>query len=471
ILIIGAGPAGYPAAFRAADLGFQVTLIDKRELPGGVCLHHGCIPTKALLHIERTLAEAHAVSACGVTFDKPSIDLDSLRAWKSGISQKLAEGITALCKQRGITYMQGAARLMGNRQVEVTHPDGRVSQLSAAHILLASGSEPQHIPGLTVDQQYIMDSKSALDIRDIPGRLLVVGGGYIGLELGSVYAALGARVSVCEMMPHLLPGVDRGLTAPLARALAERFEAIMLKTRIVNAEIIEKAVEVTMEGPEGQKQQTFDKVLIAIGRRPVTANLGLEHTAARIDEQGFIVVDPHGQTAEPALFAAGDVAGNPMLAHKATFEGIRAVNYMAGEKTEPVPPPIIPAVVFTTPEIAWCGLTEQQAKDENRRVKICRFPWSASGRALTMGAGNGLTRLVIDSDSSEILGVGITGAGAGELIGEGLLAVRHRIKASDLAATIHPHPTLSETLMEAAGIFSGEAIHVYRKAQTGQRTE
>jgi len=461
VIIIGAGPGGYPAAFRAADLGFDVTLIDKREWPGGVCLHHGCIPTKALLHTERVLAETQALATCGVSFSPPSIDVEQLRTWKEGVTKKLAAGVVALCKRRKIALIQASAQLLSNHQVELTYPDGHTHTLSADYIIIATGSEPIEIPGIPTDGSRIMNSKSALELADIPARLLVVGGGYIGIELGSVYAALGAKVTVVEMMPQLLPGVDRSLVTPLSRELSSRFDQILLKTSIKEAKADGDAVRVLLNGPEGEASMSFDRILISIGRKPVTRDLGLDHAGIKVDARGFIEVNENGETNVPSIFAIGDVAGNPMLAHKATFEGIQVAEFIAGIQRK-MPARIIPAVVFTTPEIAWCGITEQEAKAEKRNVKICRFPWSASGRALTMGAGNGLTRLIIDKDTTEILGVGITGIGAGELIGEGILAVQQHLKAEDLASTIHPHPTLSETMMEAADVFLGSALHIYR---------
>ena len=464
LLVIGAGPGGYAAAFYAADRGMQVTLVDSEVNPGGVCLYRGCIPSKALLHVAKLIEEAKHADAWGVSFGAPKIDIERLRGFKDKVVKQLTGGVGQLSKQRKIAYIRGRAALRDARSVEITRDgQGSTEILEFEHAIVATGSRPSTIPGLTIDSPRVMDSTSALDLPDIPATLLVVGGGYIGLELGSVYAALGTKVTVVEMTPGLLPGADRDMVNILARRVDAMSEAVLLNTRVVAMKPVGNGVAVTFEG-EGLSaeaaQRTFDRVLVSIGRRP-NGLAGLDRTRATLDRRGFIEVDERRQTAEPAIYAIGDAAGEPMLAHKASHEGRVAVDAIAGERVA-FEPLAIPAVVFTDPELAWCGLTEAEAQQQRREITVARFPWGASGRALTLDRTDGMTKLVLDPATGRVLGVGIVGPGAGELIAEGVLAVEMGANARDLALSIHAHPTLSETIMEAAEVFFGQATHVYR---------
>jgi len=462
LAILGGGPGGYAAAFLAADLGLQVTLIDQEPNPGGVCLYRGCIPSKGLLHVAKVLEDARQATNWGVTFAEPTIDVGKLRIWKEGVVRKLTGGLGDLCKRRGVTFVQGRAAFVDATTLIVQTTQGEEQHLTFAQAIVATGSRPTTLPHLTLDSPRLLDSTSALALSDIPQTLLVIGGGYIGLEMGSVYAALGTQVSVVEMTSGLLPGVDRDLVNLLAARLKQSLAAIMLNTTVVAMHAEPNGIRVTFEGSEVQEpQQVFDKVLVAVGRRPNVQGLGLENTRVEITPGGFITVDAQCRTTEPTIYAIGDVAGEPMLAHKASHEGRVAARAIAGHKVA-FEPHAIPAVVFTDPEIAWCGLTETQAKQEERAIEVARFPWGASGRATTLDRNDGVTKLILDPSTSRILGVGIAGSGAGELIAEGVLAVEMASLASDLALSLHPHPTLSETLMEAAEVFFGQSTHVYR---------
>jgi dihydrolipoamide dehydrogenase len=461
LAIIGAGPGGYAAAFLAADLGLNVTLIDEEPNPGGVCLYRGCIPSKALLHVAKLVNEARHASAWGVEFAEPRIDLDKLRGWKDGVVTRLTGGLGQLSKQRKVTYLRGRAEILDPHTLAVRTAQGE-QKVPFEHCILATGSFPTKVPGLSIDSPRVLDSTSALELRDVPARLLVVGGGYIGLELGTVYAALGSKVTVVEMTDGLLPGADRDLVNVLAHRVDTMCEAVLLKTKVAALKDTGPNVQVTLEGPDiAAREATFDKVLISVGRRPNSKIPGLERTQVRVDARGFLEVDAQRRTGEPTIFAIGDVAGEPMLAHKASHEGRVAVEVIAGHKAawEPV---AIPAVVFTDPELAWCGLTETQAKAEGRDVDVARFPWAASGRALTLDRQDGVTKLVVDKATERVLGMGIVGPGAGELIAEGVLAVEMAATARDVAMTIHPHPTLSETVMETADALFGTSTHIYR---------
>jgi dihydrolipoamide dehydrogenase len=468
VVVIGAGPGGYAAAFYAADLGMRVTMVDPSPNPGGVCLYRGCIPSKALLHVAKLLQEAKHAEAWGVRFGSPTIDLDRLRGFKEKVVNQLTGGLGQLSKQRKVTYVQGTAAFRDAHTLDITK-DGKASEaLPFDFAIVATGSQPSEVPGLSIDSPRVMDSTGALELPDIPTSLLVVGGGYIGLELGSVYAALGTKVTVVEMTGGLLPGADRDLVNILARRIEQMCEAVLLNTKVVGMTASGEAVTVTFEGEglgDGPKERTFDRVLVSIGRRPNSVP-GLDRTTVKVNQRGFIEVNEKLQTAEPSIYAIGDVVGEPMLAHKASHEGRVAVEAIAGEKVA-FAPLAIPAVVFTDPELAWCGLTESDAQKQGRKVTVVRFPWAASGRALTLDRPDGVTKLVIDPETERILGVGIVGAGAGELIAEGVLAIEMGANATDLKMSIHPHPTLSETLMESAEVFFGHATHVYRpkKAQ------
>jgi dihydrolipoamide dehydrogenase len=463
VVVIGAGPGGYAAAFYAADLGMKVSLVDPGENPGGVCLYRGCIPSKALLHVAKLVEEARHAEAWGVTFGAPAIDLDRLRGFKEKVVNQLTGGLGQLSKQRKITYIRGTASFRDAKTLTITS-DGKTSELGFDYAVIATGSRPATVPGLSIQSPRLMDSTGALELPDIPKSLLVVGGGYIGLELGSVYAALGTRVTVVEMTGGLLPGADRDLVNILARRIEKICEAVLLNTKVVSMKEAGKGIAVTFEGEglgDRPKEQTFDRVLVSIGRRPNGAVEGLDKTRVKVNQRGYIEVNKQLQTAEPSIYAIGDVVGEPMLAHKASHEGRVAIEAIAGDKVA-FEPLAIPAVVFTDPELAWCGLTEGDAQKQGRKVTVARFPWAASGRALTLDRPDGMTKLLIDPDTQRILGVGIVGPGAGELIAEGVLAVEMGANATDLKMSIHPHPTLSETLMESAEVFFGHATHIYR---------
>lgn len=463
LVVIGGGPGGYAAAFYAADLGLQVTLVDLEPNPGGVCLYRGCIPSKALLHVAKVASEAKHATHWGLTFEAPTIDLGKLRAYKESVVQKLTGGLGQLSKQRKITFIQGKASFVDAKNLSIALTAGGTQALAFEHCIIATGSYPTRIPGLDVTSDRLMDSTGALNLPDIPKSLLVVGGGYIGLELGSVYAALGTKVTVVEMTDGLLPGADRDLVTFLHRRLEKDLDTILLKTRVTGMKDAgKKGIAVSMEGPDGAKiEQTYDRVLVSIGRRPNSAIPGLDKTGVTVNERGFIPVDHAMRTNVAGISAIGDVVGEPMLAHKASHEAKVAVEAMLGHKVA-FEPQAIPAVVFTDPEVAWCGLTESEAKKQGRKVEVAKFPWAALGRALAIDRPDGMTKLVIDPDTERILGVGIVGAGAGELIAEGVLAVEMAALASDLKLSIHPHPTMSETLMEAAEVFFGHCTHVYR---------
>jgi dihydrolipoamide dehydrogenase len=460
LVVIGAGPGGYAAAFFGADLGMEVVLVDKEPNPGGVCLYRGCIPSKALLHVAKLMGEVEEAKQMGVEFSEPNIDLDKLRGWKNSVVERLTGGLGQLSKRRKIRYVQGTAVLRDAHTLEVDPADGANETITFEHAVIATGSRPAVIPALDVKSPRVLDSTSALDIESIPDSLLVVGAGYIGLELGSVYAALGSKVSVVEMLSGILPGADRDLANVLKKRLENKFESIMVNTTVASMTERDDGVAVTFEG-DGTGEGIFDKVLVSVGRKPNSGGLGLENTRVRVNDRGFIDVDAQLRTAEPSIFAIGDVVGEPMLAHKASHEGRTAVEAIAGHKVA-FDPRAIPAVIFTDPEIAWAGPTETEAKEKGIEVEVAKFPWAASGRALTLERTDGLTKLLIEPKTNRILGVGIVGSGAGELIAEGVLAIEMGANATDLKLTIHPHPTLSETVMEAAEVFFGQSTHVYR---------
>jgi dihydrolipoamide dehydrogenase len=460
LAVLGAGPGGYAAAFYAADLGMQVALIDEEKNPGGVCLYRGCIPSKALLHVAKVVDEARHAGNWGVTYADPKIDVDKLRAFKQGVVDKLTAGVGSVAKLRKVKFIQGRATLTGPRSMTVAGAGGN-TELQFEHLILATGSHPTKIPTLSLDSPRMMDSTSGLELPDVPKSLLVIGGGYIGLELGTVYAALGSKVSVVEMTPGLLPGADRDLVAVLEKRLKSLFSAIMLNTKVVKVAEEKNGIRVTFEGDVAEKEQIFDRVLVAVGRRPNSKIPGLETTQVKVAPNGFVEIDGQRRTAEPNIFAIGDVAGEPMLAHKASHEARVAVEAIAGHKAV-FEPQAIPAVVFTDPEIAWCGLTEAQAQADGVDFEVAKFPWAALGRAITIDRPEGLTKLVLEKGTGRILGVGIAGSGAGELIAEGVLAIEMGATAEDLKLVIHPHPTLSETLMESAEVFFGQSTHVYK---------
>ena len=458
LAVIGAGPGGYPAAFHAALRGLQVTLIDPEANPGGVCTYRGCIPSKALLHAARVIEESREAAAFGLTFPEPQIDLDALRAWKDGVTKRLTSGLGLLRGQRDIKPLTGLAHFASNCSLRVRR-DGALEEVGFDYAVIASGSSPLVPRALRLDSPRVMDSTAALELPDIPPRLLVVGGGYIGLEMGTVYAALGSQVTVVEALSGLLPGVDPDLVTPLARRLRRAFHEILLNTRVTEMTEEGGGVRVTLTGAKVQEpQRLFDKVLVAVGRRPNSAALGLDTTKVTLDPSGFIETDAQRRTAEPNIFAVGDVAGEPMLAHKAMHEARVAVEAVRGEPAA-FDAQAIPAVVFTDPEIAWCGLTAADTRGHD--VESVVYPWRASGRAVTLDRHEGVTKLIIEKGSERVLGVGITGLNAGELIAEGVLAVEMGARAEDLRRSIHPHPTLSETFMEAAELHAGTSAHFF----------
>lgn len=463
LVVIGAGPGGYAAAFMAADLGIKTLIVDREANPGGVCLYRGCIPSKALLHAAKVLTEAEEAAEIGIDFGEATIDVEKLASWKNSVIEKLTGGLGQLRKARKVEHLQGSARFLDAHTLEVVspHPSDPPQQVRFQHAIIATGSRPI-VPGpLALDSERVMTSTEALDLDGVPDSLLVVGGGYIGLELGTVYAALGSEVTVVEMMDSLLAGADRDLVRVLEKRIRALFHEVLLGTGVVAMTEVTDGIEVTFRaGPEGEeRRQIFEKVLVSVGRRPNSENLGLENTGVVVNAQGFIEVDRQCRTAVPHLFAIGDVAGQPMLAHRATHMGRLAAEVIHGSRAV-FEPHAIPAVVFTDPELAWTGITEQEAKAQGIPHKVAKFPWAASGRSLSLNRSDGLTKVIVDSESQRVLGVGVVGPGAGELIAEATLAIEMAATVKDLGLTIHAHPTLSETVMEAADAFFGHSTHL-----------
>jgi dihydrolipoamide dehydrogenase len=445
VAVVGGGPGGYSAAFRCAELGLETVVIDAGKRLGGACLFEGCIPSKALLHVAALIEDAERARELGVDFGEPRVSLDPLRKWKSErVIGRLARGLASVAKARSVDVIGGRAVFESSRELRVEGDEPQ--KVRFKHAIVATGSAPARLPGLSVAGDRVIDSTAALELAEIPERLLVIGGGYIGLELGQVYAALGSQVTLVEMTDGLLPGVDKALVQPLARRCEKLFSKILLGTKVTSLSEKGSAVEARFGADD---VQTFDRVLVAVGRRPASDGLGLEHTRAGVDARGFVTVDERCRTADPAIYAVGDVTGEPMLAHRAMRQGKVAAEVIAGRPAA-FDNVVVPAVVFTDPEVAWCGLTESEAARDGRAVKIAKREWAASGRALTLGRSDGLTKIIADADTGRVLGVGIVGPGAGELIAEGALAVETAMTVEDLAVTIHTHPTLSETLMEAA---------------------
>src|SRR3989338_5681428 len=460
LVVIGAGPGGYAAAFKAADLGLSVALVDKEANPGGVCLYRGCIPSKTYLHAAKVISEARHAADFGIAYSAPKIDINKLRDWKKSVVAKLTGGLGALTKQRKIRYIQGEAVFVNSSALKIKKADGTVEGLSFEKAVLATGSRPSAMPNLP-KSRHIWDSTSALDMDAVPGRLLVVGGGYIGMELGTVYHELGAKISVVEMMPGLLPGADRDLADVLYKRVKGMFAKIMLETKVVKMEESKDGITVTFADKDGKEfKEDYDQVLVSVGRKPNSEGLGLENTEVKVNARGFVEVNDQRRTNDPNIYAIGDVAGDPMLAHKATHEGLVAAEAIAVHKVA-FEPRAIPAVVFTDPEIAWCGLSETDAQKQGKEVSVVKFPWGASGRALTLGRQDGLTKIIIDPKTERVLGIGIVGVGAGEMIAEGVVAVEMGSVVRDLKLSIHPHPTLSETIMEAAESFFGSSTHIF----------
>lgn len=461
VTVLGAGPGGYAAAFHAADHGHDVTLIDLEANPGGVCLYRGCIPSKALLHSAKLITDARDAEAHGISFGKPKIDLDKLRAFKSSVVTKLTGGLGLLSKQRKIKYVQGRGKFVSSNAIEVELVKGGTERVEFQKCVLATGSRAAQIPSFPNDSPHVWGSRIALDLPEIPKRLLVVGGGYIGLELGTVYSALGSKVVVVEMLDSLLAGADADLSRYLTQRLTKELEAIHTSTKVAAVVADNIGVSVKLEG-KYTADERFDKVLVSVGRKPNVENIGLENTQVKIGQDGFIEIDAARRTHDANIWAIGDCSGQPMLAHKASAEGRVAVESISGSKSV-FAPRAIPAVVFTDPEIAWAGLTENEAKAQNRDVKILKFPWPASGRALAMARTDGVTKFICDPQTGVILGAGIAGVHAGDLIGEAVLAIEMGATAEDVALSIHPHPTLNETLMEAAEMIYGSSVHFVGK--------
>jgi len=458
LVVLGAGPGGYTAAFRAADLGLRVALIERSPTLGGVCLNVGCIPSKALLHAAKVIEDAHSMADFGVRFDPPSIDLGALRGWKNKVVAKLTTGLTGLAKARKVDVVRGQAQFSGPNQLTVTNEAG-TTLVEFEQCIIAAGSEPVKLPGIA-DDPRIMDSTGALELREIPPRLLVIGGGIIGLEMATVYAALGSRVSVVELSAGLMPGCDRDLVRPLEKRLNGQLEAIMLGTKVSGITADPAGLTVRFDGPGAPASERYDRVLVAVGRRPNGALLGAQRAGVEVDARGFIAVDAQMRTNVRHIYAIGDVIGQPMLAHKASHEGKLAAEIAAGEKRAN-DARVIPSVAYTDPEVAWVGLTETEAKATGRAYGKGVFPWAASGRALALGREEGFTKLLFDADTHRVIGAGIVGTNAGDLIGEIGLAIEMGADAADIALTVHPHPTLTETIAFAAEAFEGTLTDLY----------
>jgi dihydrolipoamide dehydrogenase len=463
VLIIGGGPGGYAAAFRAADLGLDVTLVEMDRRLGGVCLLRGCIPSKSLLHVAELLHDTRHSEEMGLAFESPKINLDKMRKWKDGVIDRLTKGLSHLCEKRKIQVIRGRARFEDSKTIRLLDSEADVSHIQFKHAVISTGSSP--IPILRTkfkENGRIISSSGALELIDIPDRLLVIGGGYVGAELGSVYASLGSKVTLVEMADRLMPGADKELVNILADALSAMFDAIHYNTTVKKMEETDKEVRVVFEGNIEEKEASYDRVLVAVGRRPNSKDLGLEHTSVEVNDKGYIQVDEKLRTSDKNIYAIGDVVGGAMLAHKAMYEGKVAAEVIAG-KPSAFDARTIPAVVYTFPQLAWCGLTEKEAKEQGSKITIGRFPWSASGRAASMGARKGLTKMVMDAETGHVLGVGIVGREAAEMISEGVLAIEMGALAEDVALSIHPHPTLSETEQEAAEVFLGSSTHILSK--------
>ncbi len=459
VVVLGAGPGGYTAAFRAADLGKQVVLIEKYASLGGVCLNVGCIPSKSLLHVAKVITEAEEVEHHGVTFSKPKIDIDKIRSWKESIIGKLTGGLVALAKQRKVQVVTGVAKFSSANSLVVETKDGKKT-ITFDNAIIAAGSSVARIPGFPYDDTRIIDSTGALELQDIPERMLIIGGGIIGLEMATVYDALGSKISVVELMDQLIPGADKDLVKPLHKRIAKRYEAIYLKTKVSQIEAQAEGMLVTFEGEQAPAPQLYDRVLMAVGRRPNGREINAEAAGVTVNERGFIPVDKQMRTNVPHIFAIGDIVGDPMLAHKAVHEAKVAAEVIAGHKAS-FDALTIPSVAYTDPEISWMGLTETQAKAQGIPYDKASFPWAASGRALSMGREEGLTKVLYDPTTMRILGSGIVGVNAGELLAESVLALEMGADMQDLALTIHPHPTLSETIGFAAEIAEGSITDLY----------
>ena len=459
LVVLGAGPGGYTAAFRAADLGKKVVLIERYATLGGVCLNVGCIPSKALLHVAKVITEAEESEYQGVIFGKPTIEVDKLRIWKDSVVSKLTKGLTALAKQRKVEVMHGIGKFVSPHLIQVEMASG-IKSVSFEHCIIAAGSSVTRIPDFPYDDPRLIDSTGALNLADIPKRMLIIGGGIIGLEMATVYDALGSSVSVVELMDQLIPGADADLVKPLHRRIQKRYEAIYLKTRVTRIESRDEGLRVTFAGEKSLEPQTYDRVLLAVGRRPNGRDIGAENAGIHVNERGFISVDEQLRTNVPHIFGIGDIIGEPMLAHKATHEGKLVAEIIAGHKAT-FDARTIPSVAYTDPEIAWMGLTETEAKKQGIEYERASFPWAASGRAIAMGREEGMTKLLLDKNTRRILGAGMVGVNAGELIAEAVLALEMGADMQDIGLTIHPHPTLSETIFFASEIAEGSITDLY----------
>ena len=460
VLVFGAGPGGYSAAFRAADLGMKVVLVDRGERLGGVCLNVGCIPSKALLHAAKVIAETKEMSANGLSFAEPQIDIDKLRGWKEGVVKRLTGGLAGLAKQRKVEVVRGTGLFTSMNQVQVTADDGSVKTVSFEQAIIAAGSEAVSLPFIPNDDPRVIDSTGALELEDIPQRLLVLGGGIIGLEMATVYSELGAQITVVELMDQLIPGADKDIVTPLTKRITKQYQNIYLKTKVTAVEAADDGLRVRFEGAGAPETETFDKVLVAVGRRPNGRAIGAENAGVRVDEHGYIQVDKQQRTNVPHIFAIGDIVGQPMLAHKATHEGKVAAEVAAG-KTSFFDAKVIPSVAYTDPEVAWAGVTENEAKAAGVKYGKGVFPWAASGRSLSLGRDEGITKVLFDESTDRIIGCGIVGPNAGDLIAEAAIAIEMGADAADIGLTIHPHPTLSETIGMAAEAFEGTITDLY----------
>lgn len=461
VVVIGAGPGGYAAAFRAADLGLKVCLIDPEVNPGGVCLYRGCIPSKALLHLAKVKREAEAAAEWGLKFGETEVDMKKMLSWKNKVVEKLTGGLGQLSKSKKIEYIRGEARFVSKSELEIRREEGKTSKISFEHAIIATGSYIAGLSNIELDHKKIIDSTDALEMDEIPKKLLVIGGGYIGLELGSFFAAMGSKVSVAEMTSGFLPGADRDLVKILEKA--ELFENTWFETKVEKASAEKNKVKVSLKNEEGTQEKSFDKVLVAVGRKPDSASFDPEKAGIEVNERGFIPVDEQRRTNVKNIYAIGDLTGGPMLAHKATHEGRVVAEVIAGQSGAAYDVKAIPGIVFTDPEIAWTGLTQAEAKEKGMKVKVLKFPWRASGRAVSIAAENGLTKLIVDPEDGRILGGGVAGKNAGSLIPEITLAIEMAATAEDIALTVHPHPTLSETIMEASESFSATPTHFSAK--------
>jgi dihydrolipoamide dehydrogenase len=467
VVVLGGGPGGYAAAFLAADEGLEVTIVEAEPRLGGTCLLRGCIPSKALLHVAKVISEVEELRTdWGIEYEgKPQINVNTVRARKETVISNLTGGLANLAKRRGVKIIQARGSFVSSSELKLegdheSIPEG--GSITFDHCILATGSVPAMPPSFNIGSDRVMDSTGALALKDIPETLLVIGGGYIGLEMGTVYANLGSKVTVVELAEGLLPGADRDLVKPLAKRVDAMCEGrVYLNTKVGSIGEVDDKIEVTFEGPNKFGHERFDRVLVSVGRRPVTRGLGLENTSVVVNERGFVVCDSQQRTADPKIFAIGDVAGDPMLAHKATHEGRVAAEVIAG-KSASFDKIAIPAVVFTDPEIAWAGITEEEAKRDGRNVIVESYPWAASGRAQALNLTNGLTKWLIDPETNRVVGCGIVGTGAGELIAEAVLAIEMGCEVTDITETIHPHPTLSETLMNAGEVYFGTATEIFK---------